>query len=185
MPKHSFLPRAASLAAAACVVLAGAGLALPAFAQINSTAPSASGAPLPLGTGPGVHSPNSPIAPLPDRADVLPWPLLTAVKSRTEKNRVLPLFQPDQLALDGKVQRLQGFMMPLQPGERQRHFLVSLVPLTCAFCVPGGPESMVEVRTRQPVAYTQEPVVVEGRFAVLRDDPMGLFYRMTDAVAVK
>jgi uncharacterized protein len=175
----------ASLVAAACVVLASAGLVLPAAAQLNSNAPSAPGAPLPLGSGPGVHSPNSPFAPLPDRADVLPWPLLTAVKSRTEKNRVLPLFQPDQLALDGKVQRVQGFMMPLQPGERQRHFLVSAIPLTCAFCVPGGAESMVEVRTRQPVAYTQEPVVVEGRFSVLRDDPTGIFYRMTDAAAVR
>jgi hypothetical protein len=30
-----------------------------------------------------------------------------------------------------------------------------------------------------------EPVVVEGRFAVLADDPYGLFYRLTDAVSVK
>jgi uncharacterized protein len=176
---------AGPLGAAACIAFAVAAFAPPASAQINSVPPSAAGAPLPLGTGPGVHSPNSPIAPLPDRADVLPWPLLTAVKSRTEKNRVLPLFQADQLALDGKVQRVQGFMMPLQPGERQRHFLVSAIPLTCAFCVPGGAESMVEVRTRQPVAYTQEPVVVEGRFSVLKDDPTGIFYRMTDAAAVK
>jgi hypothetical protein len=28
-------------------------------------------------------------------------------------------------------------------------------------------------------------VVVEGQFAVLNDDPYGLYYRMTDAVAVK
>jgi uncharacterized protein len=176
--------RIASLCAAG-LVLASTGLVQPASAQLNGSPPSAPGAPIPLGSGPGVHSPNSPFAPLPDRADVLPWPLLTAVKSRTEKNRVLPLFQPDQLALDGKVQRVQGFMMPLQPGERQRHFLVSAIPLTCAFCVPGGAESMVEVRTRQPVAYTQEPVVVEGRFSVLRDDPTGIFYRMTDAAAVR
>ena len=142
-------------------------------------------APPPLGTGAGVHSPNSPIAPLPERPDAIPWSLLTGVKTRTEKNRVLPQFQPEQLALDGKTQRVHGFMMPLEPGERQRHFLLSLVPLTCAFCTPGGPEGMVEVRTRTPVAYTQEPVTVEGRFHVLRDDPMGLFYRVTDATPVK
>ncbi|WP_236589923.1 DUF3299 domain-containing protein [Ramlibacter aurantiacus] len=137
------------------------------------------------GTGAGVHSPDSPIPPLPERSDALPWSLLTAVKHRTENKRVLPLFSPEQLALDGKPQRLQGFMMPLQPGEKVRHFLLSSVPLTCSFCVPGGPESMVEVRTRTPVAYTPEPVLVEGRFHVLRDDPMGLFYRMTDAAPVR
>jgi hypothetical protein len=30
-----------------------------------------------------------------------------------------------------------------------------------------------------------EPVVVDGKFAVLADDPYGLFYRITDAVVVK
>jgi hypothetical protein len=44
---------------------------------------------------------------------------------------------------------------------------------------------MVEVKTRTPVKYSLEPVVVEGKFAVLADDPYGLYYRMIDAVAVK
>ena len=33
--------------------------------------------------------------------------------------------------------------------------------------------------------YTLEPVTVEGNFAVLSDDPYGLYYRITDAVGVK
>jgi len=141
--------------------------------------------PVPIGTGPGVHSPNSPFAPLPERGDVVPWSLLTAVKTRTEKNRLLPAFEKAQLALNQKTQRIQGFMMPLEPGEKQTHFLLSSVPLTCAFCTPGGPESMVEVKTKTPVRYTLEPVTVEGKFAVLEDDPYGLYYRITDAAGVK
>lgn len=141
--------------------------------------------PVPAGSGPGVHSPDSPIAPLPQRGDVVPWSTLTAVKTRVEKNKVLPQFQPEQLALNQKPQRIQGFMMPLEPGEKQSHFLLSSVPLTCGFCTPGGPESMVEVKTKTPVRYTLEPVVVEGRFATLADDPYGLYYRVTEAVPVK
>ena len=137
------------------------------------------------GSGLGTHSPNSPIAPLPMRADVLPWSVLTSVKTRVEKNRVLPVFTGSILALNQKNQRVQGFMMPLEPGEKQTHFLLSSVPLSCSFCLPGGPESMVEVKTKSPVKYSLEVVVVEGRFAVLKDDPYGLFYRLTDAVAVK
>lgn len=140
---------------------------------------------IPSGTGAGVHSPNSPFAPLPARSDVVPWSVLTAVKTKTEKNRILPVFEPQQMALNQKTQRIQGFMMPLEPGERQRHFLLSSVPLTCSFCVPGGPESMVEVKTKTPVRYSMEPVTVEGNFAVLSDDPYGLYYRITDAVPVK
>jgi hypothetical protein len=143
------------------------------------------GAPLPAGSGAGVHSPNSAIAPLKERADVLSWSFLTTVKTKVEKNRVLPVFSPQQQALDQKTQRVQGFMMPLEPGEKQSHFLLTSVPMSCSFCIPGGPESMIEVKTKAPVKYTLEPVVVEGRMAVLADDPYGLYYRMTDAVPVK
>lgn len=141
--------------------------------------------PLPAGTGAGVHGANSPFPPLKDRADVVPWSVLTDVKVKNEKNKVLPVFGNSQMALNQKTQRIQGFMMPLEPGEKQRHFLLTSVPMTCSFCVPGGPESMVEVRTKTPVAYSIEPVVVEGRFLVLLDDPYGLYYRVTDAVGVK
>jgi len=158
-------------------LLSAALLALSAVAQV---APS-----VPAGTGPGIHSANSPFAPLPPRNDVIPWSVLTDVKTRTEKSRILPVFQPAQTGLNQKTQRIQGFMMPLEPGEKQKHFLLSSIPLSCGFCVPGGPESMVEVKTKTPLAYTMEPVVVEGRFAVLADDPYGLYYRITDAVIVK
>ncbi|MEO5670063.1 MAG: DUF3299 domain-containing protein [Ramlibacter sp.] len=140
---------------------------------------------VPMGTGAGVHSPNSPIAPLPERGDVVPWSVLTAVKTRAENNRTLPAFDKAQLALNQKTQRVQGFMMPLEPGERQTHFLLSAVPLSCGFCMPGGPESMVEVKTRTPVKYTLDPVTVEGKFAVLNDDPYGMYYRITEAVGLK
>ena len=151
--------------------------------QFNS--PMGPGGALPAGTGPGVHGANSPFAPLPERADAVPWSVLTAVKTKMVKNRMLPVYPSDVQALDKKSQRVQGFMMPLEPGEKQKHFILSSVPLTCSFCMPGGPESMVEVRTKTPVKYTMEAVVVEGPFAVLADDPFGLYYRITDAVAVK
>lgn len=148
-----------------------------AWAQLSS--------PLPAGQGAGVHSPDSPFAPLPQRTDVVAWSLLTNIATRNEKNKLVPVFSKEQLALNQKPQRVQGFMMPLEPGEKQTHFLLSSVPLTCSFCMPGGPESMVEVKTKTPVRYTLDPVVVEGRFATLVDDQYGLYYRVTDAVAVK
>jgi hypothetical protein len=73
-------------------------------------------------------------------------------------------------------------MMPLQTGDKQTHFVLSAMPQTCAFCMPGGPEQLVEVKARQAVKYTFEPVVVTGRLAVLKDDPTGVFYRLTEAV---
>jgi len=163
----------------------GPGLIGGVLAQLSSPVPDGVPGGLPAGSGPGVHSPYSPFAPLPDRNDVLPWSLLSDVKVQVVNQRVLPVFSATVLALNNKLQRVQGFMMPLAPGERQTHFLLTSVPLTCSFCTPGGPESMIEVKTKTPIKYTLEPVVVEGTLAVLADDGYGLYYRMADGKAVK
>lgn len=75
--------------------------------------------------------------------------------------------------------------MPLETGERQQHFILTSYPPSCGFCMPGGPEGVVEVRTKQPVKYTTDPIVISGKLAVLKDDPTGMYYRLTDAVPVK
>jgi uncharacterized protein len=154
-------------------------------APAKPSASSATVAGVPAGQGAGVHSPNSPFAPLTDRNDVVPWSMLTDIKTKTDKNKIVPVFNIAQMALNQKTQKVQGFMMPLEPGEKQRHFLLTSVPMSCGFCLPGGPESMIEVRTKSPVKYTLEPVVVEGKFVVLADDPYGLYYRVTEAAPVK
>jgi uncharacterized protein len=166
-------------------------LTLPVVAQVLSS-PLGGGTPaapalggVPSGQGAGVHSPLSPFAPLPKRTDVVPWSVLTEVDTRFEDRRNVATFSAAVRALDRKQVRLQGFMMPLGPGELQWHFLLASVPLTCSFCTPGGPESIVEVRTREPVKYSVGAVVVQGRLQVLQSDPSGLYYRITQAVGVK
>ena len=175
--------QSASLARAALLSLTLSVGLLPLGSLAQLSSPIAGG--VAAGSGAGVHSPNSPFAPLPQRADVLPWSVLTDVKTKVVNKRLLPSYSADVQALNDKPQRIQGFMMPLEPGEKQKHFLLTSVPLTCSFCTPGGPESMVEVFTKTPVKYTMEPVVVDGRLSVLADDPYGLYYRVKEAVLVK
>jgi hypothetical protein len=154
-------------------------------AQAQPAAPQQGLGALPAGQGPGYHSPNSPIAPLPRREDVVPWSVLSDVGLQKKKGKFLPVFRAEQTRLNQTTQRIQGFMVPMDAAEKQTHFLLTSVPLTCAFCIPGGPESMVEVKAKTPVKYSLEPVVVEGQFTVLEDDRYGLYYRVTDAVGVK
>ena len=122
---------------------------------------------------------------LPDRKDVVSWSLLSQVELVKQKDRYVPKFASGVAALDQKEIKLQGFMTPLEMGGKQTHFVLSAMPSTCAFCMPGGPESMVEVKTRTPVKYSFEPVVVSGKLIVLKDDPTGIFYRIFDATPVK
>ena len=123
--------------------------------------------------------------PLPDRKDVLSWKTLAQVELVKQKDRYVPQFSSGVSALDKKDVKIQGFMMPLEMGDKQTHFVLASMPQTCAFCMPGGPESMVEVKTKTPVKYTFDAVVVSGKLTVLKDDPTGIFYRLTEAEPAK
>jgi hypothetical protein len=148
------------------ILLALAFLAVPALAQQQP----------PAGASPG------PVLQLPERKDVVSWKTLAQVELIKQKDRFVPQFSSNVTALDKKEVKIQGFMMPLEMGDRQTHFVLSAMPTTCSFCMPGGPESLVEIKTKKPVKYTFEPVVMTGKLAVLKDDPTGVFYRIVDAV---
>jgi uncharacterized protein len=141
-------------------------LAFPALAQHQS----------PPGADPGQFKP------LVERKDVLSWKLLAQVELVKAKDRYMPQFSQNVAALDQKEVKIQGFMMPLQVGDKQTHFVLSAMPATCSFCLPGGPEALVEVKAKRPVKYGFEPITMSGKLSVLKDDPTGVFYRITEAV---
>ena len=117
-----------------------------------------------------------------ERKDILSWKLLAEVDLVKQKDKYGPQFSPGLVVLDQKEVKIQGFMVPLENGAQQTHFVLTAMPQTCAFCMPGGPEQFVEVKARKPVKYGFEPIVVSGRLTLLKDDPTGVFYRLTDAV---
>ena len=150
-------------------LIAGIALAYPALAQHQPP--------------PGVDP--SQFKPLPERNDVVSWKVLSQVELVKQKDRYVPQFAKDVAALDQKQVKVQGFIMPLQTGDKQSHFVLTAMPQTCGFCMPGGPESMVEVKSKTPVKYTFEPIVLTGKLTVLKEDPTGIFYRLTEAVPSK
>jgi hypothetical protein len=123
--------------------------------------------------------------PLTERTDVVSWKLLAQVELVKLKDRYVPQFSSGVAALDKKEVKVQGFMMPLEMGDKQTHFILSAMPQSCPFCMAGGPESLVEVKSKKPVTYGFEAIVLTGKLEVLKDDPTGVFYRLTDAVQAK
>ena len=71
--------------------------------------------------------------------------------------------------------------MPITAGEKHSNFLLTMRPADCPFCLSVGPEYIVEVKAKSPIKHTYEPVILAGRLNVLKDDPYGLYYRLTDA----
>jgi uncharacterized protein len=118
---------------------------------------------------------------LPELKGVVPWRILGQVTTGQAGARPVPQFSPEIRKLDQQDIRLQGYMLPIVAGEAHDHFLLTMRPPHCPFCLSLGPEYIVEVKSRTPIKHTYEPVVVAGRLNVLRDDPFGLYYRLTDA----
>ena len=135
-------------------------------------------------TPPGAPDPSQ-FKPLAERKDIVSWKTFAQVELVKMKDRYVPQFAQSVASLDQKEVKVQGFMMPLQVGDKQTHFVLSAMPVTCSFCMPGGPEALVEVKTKQPLKYTFDPVIVSGKLSVLKDDPTGVFYRITEAVQAK
>ena len=115
-------------------------------------------------------------------AGTVPWELLQQAQTVQKADKKFgPVFTKEIRSLDKKQVKLYGFMMPLDQSRLQKRFLLASFPPHCAFCVPGGPESMIEVVADKPVEFTYEPIVVSGRMAVLENDVV--YYRLTGASA--
>lgn len=122
---------------------------------------------------------------LPEREGVVSWQTLAQVQPVKQGGKMVFEYSAEILALDRKDVKVQGFMIPLDIGDKQRHFLISAVPPHCSFCLPAGADAIVEVEAATPVTYTFDPIIVSGRFAVQKDDSSGVLFKMTNAGRVE
>lgn len=90
---------------------------------------------------------------------------------------------PAVRAMVGKTVTLPGFMNPLDTATRGNHFLLSKYTPVCAFCPPGEPNEVVEVRTTRPIVYSQKLVTITGTFQLENNGDNGLFFRLNGATA--
>jgi len=118
---------------------------------------------------------------LPQVKGVVSWKTLEQVEPVKHGNSIVLEFSKEILGLDAKAVRVQGFILPLDLGDQQHHFLLSAVPPHCPFCLPAGPDAIVEVKAKERIDYSPDPVIIGGKFAVLENDPGGMLYRLTDA----
>jgi uncharacterized protein len=118
---------------------------------------------------------------LKDKPGFTSWRTLARVELVKRGTKMVPSFDNAINGLDGKSIKVQGFMIPLDIGDKQRRFLLVAAPPHCSFCLPAGPDAMIEVRAKSDVRYGFEAVGLSGKFQVLKDDPAGLFYRLTEA----
>ena len=96
-----------------------------------------------------------------------------------------PVFSPAAKALEGKRISLPGYMVPFESGLRGNHFMFSSMPLNaCFFCGVGGPETVIEVFTKESTNYSDKPIEIIGTLKLNANDPDKMIYILENTEVV-
>jgi hypothetical protein len=117
--------------------------------------------------------------PLPEVEGAVSWELLLNIELIYEGIDLVPEYPPEVLALEGEHVRVVGFLMPLaMDGTRG---LLSMISPACPFCLPGGPETFIELLADEPMEWSDDAVLVAGRLELLANSYSGIYYRLRAA----
>ncbi len=126
--------------------------------------------------------PTETLFPLPEVEGAVPWELLLDVELVYEGIDLVPEYSKAAWDLNGEQVKIVGFLLPL--AADQKRGLLSMISPDCPFCLPGGPQTFVELIAPDPLEWTSEAVVVIGTFELLEDSLSGFYYRMKDVKLV-
>jgi hypothetical protein len=115
----------------------------------------------------------------------LSWGVLQGVDTAKKDGKMIPKFGQEVTALHEKEIKIRGFMVPTEGATKQKRFLLSPYPPSCPFCLTAGPDSLIDVLTKEGIKTTFEPLVISGKLQVLSEDAQGFYYRVTEATQVE
>jgi hypothetical protein len=116
------------------------------------------------------------------------WALLESTQETTRTvDGVIysrPVFPANVRALAGRRITVAGYMMPLENGATQRHFVLMAYPPGCPFHFHAMPNQFIEVYADAPVRLNEtDATVISGVLELTGDDESGVFFRLRQARA--
>jgi hypothetical protein len=120
------------------------------------------------------------------------WTTLSKVTFKKQYDEMLgfkvdvPIFSPEIKALEGKSVEIRGYIIPVEGYRGQKEFVFSAFPYNmCFFCGGAGPESVMEVVSKESIKYTTEAITIKGKLDLNASDINRLMYGLKDAELVK
>lgn len=119
------------------------------------------------------------------------WQILSEVQYETKRSEKdeqevdVPTFSKRLSSWNGKKMILKGYLIPLSEFGGKGEFMLSSLPFSnCFFCGGAGPETIVELKTKQSLKFTTARVSLEGILILNGDDPDHHMYIMKDVVRI-
>jgi hypothetical protein len=116
------------------------------------------------------------------------WKTLSKITYKKEFDNVLglkidvPIFGKEVKALEGKEVTVKGYIIPTDGYKSQKEFVFSAFPYNmCFFCGGAGPETVMEIISKQAIQYTSEPVYLKGILKLNGADVNRLIYSLEKA----
>jgi hypothetical protein len=119
------------------------------------------------------------------------WKTLAKITYKKEYDELLgfkvdvPVFSQDVQDLSGKVVEIKGYIIPVEGYKSHKEFVFSAYPYNmCFFCGGAGPETVMEVYSKEPVQYTDQPIILRGKLELNDSDMNRLIYGLQEAELV-
>jgi hypothetical protein len=116
------------------------------------------------------------------------WKTLSRITFKKEYDEVLglkidvPVFGKEVKDMEGKEITVKGYIIPTDGYKSQKEFVFSAFPYNmCFFCGGAGPETVMEVMSKEPIKYTSEPVYLKGILRLNGKDVNRLIYSLEKA----
>ena len=95
------------------------------------------------------------------------WKTLSKITYKKEFDELMgfkidkPVFSEDIKKMEGEIVTVKGFIIPVEGYKSHKEFILSAFPYSmCFFCGGAGPETVMEVVSKDPVKYTAEAITV-------------------------
>lgn len=106
------------------------------------------------------------------------WQLLAEVGFETrpaEQNGFeidKPTFSQRLKEANGKSITLKGYLIPLSEIGGKQHYMLSSLPFSsCYFCGGAGPETVVELDTKEKIKFVTKQITMAGTLMLNASDP--------------
>ena len=120
------------------------------------------------------------------------WTTLAKVTFKKQYDEMLgfkvdvPIFSPEIKALEGKSVEIKGYIIPVEGYRGQKEFVFSAFPYNmCFFCGGAGPETVMEVKAKNPVPFSADVITIRGTLQLNSKDINKLMYALSNVELVK
>lgn len=120
------------------------------------------------------------------------WKSLSKISYKKEYDELMgfkidkPVFSDAIKAMDGKTIKVKGYIIPVEGYKSHKEFIFSAFQYSmCFFCGGAGPESVMEVESKEPIKYTAESITLQGTLRLNADDINRLMFKIDNAVKIE